>query len=80
LLQQVQEKHKLYYDEEVLSVEKSNKNTIIAAAWILGAVLLVISVTLFIISITTHLESLRIPSIVLSLIATGLGLVRAIIR
>jgi len=61
-------------------MEKSTKRTIIAAVWILGAVLLVVSVVLFIVSITTHLDSLRAPSIALSLIATGLGLVRAIIR
>lgn len=61
-------------------MEKSTKKTIVSAVWIFGLVLLVTSVILFIISIAAHNQSLRVPSIILSVVATILGLVRAIIR
>ena len=56
------------------------KNDIVSAVWVFGVVLLAIAVILFIISLITHNESLRTPSIILSLVATTLGFVRAIIR
>gem|GEM_PF-2397984 len=61
-------------------MEKSTKNTIVSAVWVFGAVLLITSVILFIISATTHNTSLRVPSIILSIIATVIGLARALIR
>ncbi|MCL2706777.1 MAG: hypothetical protein FWE97_01225 [Dehalococcoidia bacterium] len=56
------------------------KHAIVSAAWVVGAALLVMSVILFIIAIATHNEALRILSIALSIVATVLGFVRAIIR
>jgi len=61
-------------------MERSTKNTIVSAVWVFGVVLLAIAVILFIVSLITHNESLRIPSIILSIVATMLGVVRAIIR
>ena len=61
-------------------MERNMKNNIVSAVWVFGVVLLAIAVILFIISLTTHNGSLRTPSIILSLVATTLGFVRAIIR